>query len=208
MALGTICGLAFQFLTRCLGFVCAGMPLMLCGHFFLKLSHAPEYQDASYVSSISVGALGGVLMTVPMLVVEWMIKHLSSCSLPSLRLKTTDNESVESSQQTAVANDGLPFSIWGGIFGVLATIGSVVGLGAGTGYFGSAILGATGHDTLDTLAATRAGAVGAAILGPGALVLVLLLSLCCGGSVVALLMCVSPENEKSAKAEKAPETKV
>jgi hypothetical protein len=193
---------------------------MLCGHFFLKLSHAPEYQDATFPSSLQVGALGGLLMTLPMIILEWIIKNLPSCSfsLPKISSKNVDKNSIAESQgtvatakETPVAkNREVPLSIGWGIVQVLLAIVSVVGLGAGTGYFGSAVLTATGHDVLGVLAATRAGAVGTAILGPGALVAVLLLSLCCGGTAFLALQIarVRGGEDKESEVEKVPDANV
>jgi hypothetical protein len=174
------------------------MPLMLCGHFFLKLSHAPEYQDATFPSSLQVGALGGLLMAIPMMIIEWIIKRLQSCSfsLPKSPSNNADNSSIAESQGTAATaketpiakGRELPLSIGWLVVQVLLSIASVVGLGAGTGYFGSSVLIATGHDVLGVLAATRAGAVGTAILGPGAIVAVFLLALCCGGTAALTLL--------------------
>lgn len=184
------------------------MPIMLCGHFFLKLSQAAEYQDASVASSLQVGALGGFLMAIPMLIVEWALKSLSSCSLPSLRSKFVDNESIDSSQETVVSTKARPFSILPIVIQILGAIASVVALGAGSGYFGSAVLRATGHDTLAELYATRAGAVGAAILGPGALVVIILFMSCCGGSALLFSWCLSRKPEEKPEVEKIPEAKV
>lgn len=193
---------------------------MLCGHFFLKLSHAPEYQDATFPSSLQVGALGGLLMTIPMMILEWIIKNLSSCSfsLPKISSNNADGSSIAESQGTAATaketpkakNAELPFSVGWGIVQVLFAIASVVGLGAGTGYFGSAVLTATGHDVLGVLAATRAGAVGTAILGPGALVAVFLLVLCCGSPVALILLIArmggGDDKESQLEMGKVPET--
>ena len=208
MVLELLCQAAFTLLAACAGFVSAGMPLMLCGHFFLKLSHAAEYQSAGFTSSIQVGALGGLLMTVPVLIVKWAITSMASCSMPSFRTKSRDNESVESSQQTIVARSGFPFSIGLIVVKFLAGLGSIVALGAGIGYSGSAVLRATGHDTLETLAATRAGTVGASILGPGAIVVVILLTTCCTGSIHLLLCCLSRQDEKAEEVEEVGEQKV
>jgi len=192
---------------------------MLCGHFFLKLSHAPEYQDATFPSSLQVGALGGLLMTIPMMILEWIIKNLESWSfsLPKSSSNNADKKSIAESQGTAataketpIAKDReLPFTIGWGIVKVLFAIVSVVGLGAGTGYFGSAVLTATGHGVLGVLAATRAGAVGTAILGPGALVAVFLLVLCCGGPVALILLITrmgGDDKESQLEKGKGPET--
>ena len=72
----------------------------------------------------------------------------------------------------------------------LAVLASIPAIGAGTGYFGSIVLRATGHETLGVLEATRAGAVGASILLSTAvlalvlalliLILLLLICMCCG----------------------------
>jgi hypothetical protein len=193
---------------------------MLCGHFFLKLSHAPEYQDATFPSSLQVGALGGLLMTLPMMIIEWIIKNLHSCSFSLVKSSSNnaDTNSIAESQGTAataketpVAKDREPpFSIGWGIAQVLLSIASVVGLGAGTGYFGSSVLTATGHDVLGVLAATRAGAVGTAILGPGALVAVFLLVLCCGGPAALFLLIArvrgGDDEESQLEKGKVPET--
>lgn len=199
---------------------------MLCGHFFLKLSHAPEYQDATFLSSLQVGALGGLLMTIPMMVLEWIIKSLQSCTFSLPKSSSSNNAEKQSiaetvatsttiTKETPTAKDKdseLPFSIGLGILQVLVSILSVVGLGAGTGCLGSAVLGTTGHDVLRVLEATRAGAVGAAILGPGALVAVLTLSLCCGGTALLTLLVAQAmggsKEESKVEAEKAPDTKV
>jgi hypothetical protein len=217
VAAGTIVKYAFVFLAKCGGFVSAGMPLMTCGHYFLKLSGAPGYDSVTFLSTVSVGALGGLLMTIPMTILLWIIMNPPSCSLPTFnsRSKDTDNGSTTDQEGTVVAEedgsetDKLPFSVGAAVVQILASIASVVGLGAGTGYFGSAVLNATGHNVLGVLEATRAGAVGAAILGPGVLILVLLLSLCCGGTaILALLLARSKEPDTESKTEKLPDAKV
>lgn len=180
---------------------------MLCGHFFLKLSKAADYQDASFVSSVQVGALGGLLMAIPELIVERMVLKFLSYPLLSSRPKLADNESVESSQHTVTAN----MLFFSAVLAIPATIGMLVASGAGIGYFGSVVLRAMGHNTLGELYATRAGAVGAAILGPGALMILLFcLALCCGVPMVALFLYLQPRAEETplADLERAPDATV
>jgi len=190
---------------------------MTCGHYILKLSNVPGYDSATILSSLQVGALGGLLMAIPMMILEWITMNLQSCSFHTFQFysKDTDDGSTTDPEGTIVEKEthtGQPHgSIAIGVIQILLSVASVTGLGAGTGYFGSAVLNATGHDVLGVLEATRAGAVGAAILGPGVLILVLLLLFCCGSTAILALLFArwrDPDAHAESKTEKLPDAKV
>ncbi|KAG8751621.1 hypothetical protein FRC14_007724 [Serendipita sp. 396] len=91
----------------------------------------------------------------------------------------------------------------------LIMICSMVGIAAGAGAVGSAILTSGHHPqrVLGVLQATRAGAVGAAVLGPGALVLFGLLFICCGGTVFGVVALVTRKERGKKKQARKEEDK-
>lgn len=131
-------------------------------------------------------------MAAPMLALYWLIEQIQP--LDFLSMESNDIEEAKPNEESSKRKEGLKRGGFSGICITLAVVqfflllGSVVVLGAGSGAIGAAILRATNHNTLEVIRATRAGAIGAAVLGPGAIVLVLLLVGFCGGSVVLFMM--------------------
>jgi hypothetical protein len=167
---------------------------MATGHFILQHTHVPGYAEVSIQSSMKLGVIGGCLMALPMMILEWMIMQLQPLNLddldPEPERDAGNNEGGPGKAKRTFAN----FNICLLVLQFVLLIFGTVALGAGSGAIGAAIFTkATHHKALGILLATRAGAVGAAVLGPGAIVLVLLLVGCCGGTLLLLLRKSKPE---------------
>jgi hypothetical protein len=167
---------------------------MATGHFILQHAHVPGYAEASIQSSIKLGAIGGCLMALPMMIFEWIIMRLQPLNLDDLDPEH-DAESSEGGSEKAKRSLA-SISIFLLVLQFIILLFGTVALGAGSGAIGAAIFTkATHHKALGILLAARAGAVGAAVLGPGAIVLVLLLAGCCGGALLLLLRKVKGKEE-------------
>jgi hypothetical protein len=176
------------------------------GHFILQHAHVSGYAETSIQSSIKLGAIGGCLMTIPMLIFEWMIMKIQEFPIEDLDPEHDAESSEAGSENKAKRN-------WGNISISLLVLQFVIGicgivaLGAGSGAIGAAIFTkATHHKAIGILLATRAGAVGSTILGPGAIVLVLLLVGCCGGMIGAILLLAKRASRKEEPDEEVAAT--
>lgn len=156
---------------------------MATGHYILRNAHLSGYKEPSIKSSMEIGAIGGCLMTLPMMFLfEWLLMQINPLKFEE-EDSETDSESGVSKKKPKRDQMLGNLAIALIIVQFVLVIFSTVALGAGAGAIGSAILKATHHDVLSVLLATRAGAVGAAVVGPGVVLVVLLVVGCCGGVI-------------------------
>lgn len=132
------------------------MPVLMHRRQVLKAAGHPGYGDFSSRSSAQLGAVGGAV-TAP----AWVIFFLFLATVlrtPS-PLPTEDPEA----QKAAKSPVNMVKNILKGVVGFFVA----PAMGASFGAVGSAILIKHNKNVLSVLAATRSGAVGGAILGPG-----------------------------------------
>ncbi|PVF96939.1 hypothetical protein CPB86DRAFT_786431 [Serendipita vermifera] len=209
--IGSLCSKLFEVVARSAGLACTGLPIIVAGHLILMKANMQGYSEYSLRSSLGIGALGGCLMAIPMMIFEWILKQIfPSLSNPVKMIKKKAEQADVESGTENVEEDELDSSSWCrqgtiGLVVFIMTLAGLVGLGACMGAIGSAILRSTHHGCLGVAQATRAGAVGVAVLGPGAIVVTLLLVLCCGGAIFGCLRCAIEADKMAGEAPTASE---
>ncbi|CAG8723318.1 4222_t:CDS:2, partial [Acaulospora colombiana] len=175
-----LCSKLFDVVARSAGLACTGLPIVVAGHLILMKANMPGYSEYPLRSSLGIGALGGCLMAIPMMIFEWILKQIFPILSDPVEVikKKAEKPDVESGTENIEEDEESTNWCRQGTLGLVVfimTLAGLVGLGAGIGAIGSAILRATHHECLGVSQATRAGAVGIAVLGPGAIVVTLLL---------------------------------
>lgn len=148
-----------------------GLVTMVVGHAILRATSLPGY-DPSVATSVRIGAVGGCIMAIPSGVIQILY-----ALIPVAIWKKVDPESGKS----IYARRSLSFLLLAGVL----SLGWCVALGAAIGAIGAAIFEATHKSGLDVVHAAKAGALGGTILGPGAL-LVVMMFICFGGGCFGL----------------------
>ncbi|CAG7849003.1 SubName: Full=Uncharacterized protein {ECO:0000313/EMBL:CCA67383.1} [Serendipita indica DSM 11827] len=172
------------------------LTVLCAGHVILRTAHIPEYVEYSVRSSAAIGAVGGAFVGIPITLTMQLASWLFG---------------LDSAMKDGKIREGLcglnPCNI---LISFIAMLGLIVGWGAAAGAIGSALLRKYGHHVIGVLAATRAGAVGTAVLGPGVIVAVLLMTICCTGTILGIANFVDrkPRGRRDEQSEEEAEKEV